>query len=141
MKGRPHLLIVDVDPALSDLLAETFREHGLAVSCVSHPLAARWLAKREPFDVALVEAVLPDEPGPSLAEHLAGLGIAVLLMSASTAEMQRLEAEARPCLRKPFRPGEGLAAALAVLSSSSIRRIGGCSREQGPSPPLTERDR
>jgi DNA-binding response OmpR family regulator len=67
---RPRVLLVEDDRALGRMLTWTFEEHGARALLASTCAAARTIAAAAGFDLALVDADLPDGDGVMLAEAL-----------------------------------------------------------------------
>ncbi len=71
--GRPvpRVLLVEDDPALTQMLAWELEEQGVSLSIARSRAAALALTAKAAFDLAVVDADLPDGDGVSLAEALA----------------------------------------------------------------------
>lgn len=67
---RPRVLLVEDDRALGRMLTWTFEEHGARPLLARTCAAARTIAASAGFDLALVDADLPDGDGVMLAEAL-----------------------------------------------------------------------
>jgi DNA-binding response OmpR family regulator len=67
---RPRVLLVEDDRALGRMLTWTFEEHGARPLLARTCTAARTIAAAAGFDLALVDADLPDGDGVMLAEAL-----------------------------------------------------------------------
>ncbi|WP_296806095.1 response regulator [Thiocapsa sp.] len=67
---RPRVLLVEDDRALGRMLTSTFEEHGVRALLARTCTAARTIAAAAGFDLALVDADLPDGDGVMLAEAL-----------------------------------------------------------------------
>jgi DNA-binding response OmpR family regulator len=114
----PDLLVIDDLPELCDLLSAALAEQGFRVTSAGNAIEARRLLAERPFDLLLIDAVLPGESGESLAAFAETLGLPVILMSG---HFRLLEADhARwPILVKPFRIDEVIALVREVLGRTS----------------------
>lgn len=114
-----HILVVDDDPALCELLAEYLGESGFVVTTTGDGVAMRRaLAKHTP-DAVILDLMLPGEDGLTLARELRGQSeVPILMLSARGDEVDRvvgLEVGADDYLAKPFSPRELLARLRALL--------------------------
>lgn len=116
---HPHILIVDDDPGLRELLAEYLAGHGFRVTVASDGLQMNGQLAKESFDLIVLDLMLPGEDGISIARRLkASNGPPVLMLSARGEEIDRvvgLEVGADDYLAKPFSSRELLARIRAVL--------------------------
>ena len=120
-----HILVIDDDPALRELLAEYLTMNGLRVTVVGDGNAMREsLAKATP-DAIVLDLMLPGEDGLSLARELrtsaTHVNLPILMLSARGEEIDRivgLEVGADDSLAKPFSPRELLARLRALLRRS-----------------------
>jgi len=119
------VLVVDDNEKIVDVLAEYLRADGYtAVTAADGPAALAVAAEQHP-DLALVDVMLPGIDGLELTRRFQGDGIAVILVTARTDEVDRLvglELGADDYITKPFSPREVVARVKAVL-----RR---CTRDQ-----------
>ena len=117
--GSPHLLVVDDDREIRDLLSMYFRQQGIDVATVEDGAAMdAWLA-RNSTDLVILDLMLPGEDGLSLAHRLrSDYELPIVMISARGEEVDRivgLEVGADDYLPKPFNPRELLARVRAVL--------------------------
>lgn len=119
MSATKHLLVVDDDPALRDLLARYLGEQGFRVSTVATGAEMDTFMSRELPDLVILDLMLPGEDGLSIARRLrARCRIPIIMLSARGEEVDRiigLEVGADDYLPKPFNPRELLARIRAVL--------------------------
>jgi DNA-binding response OmpR family regulator len=121
--GIPHLLVVDDDREIRDLLSLYFRDQGFDVDTVKDgPDMDAWLAENT-TDLVILDLMLPGEDGLSLARRLrADHKLPIVMISARGEEVDRivgLEVGADDYVPKPFNPRELLARVRAVLRRSS----------------------
>lgn len=70
MSNKHHILIVDDEPDIRDLLAITLDRMGLNTSCAEDLTSAKALLAKEQFDLCLTDLKLPDGNGINLLEHI-----------------------------------------------------------------------
>jgi len=118
-KATEHLLVVDDDPHLRELLARYLGEQGFRVSTVADAVAMDTLLVNEQPDLIILDLMLPGEDGLSIARRLRNHGpVPIIMLSARGEEVDRivgLEVGADDYLPKPFNPRELLARIRAVL--------------------------
>ena len=115
----PHILVVDDDPDLLELLRSYLGSNGFSVAVAADGVAMRAeLAARE-ADAIVLDLMLPGEDGLSLTRALrASSQVPILMLSARGEELDRvigLEVGADDYLAKPFGPRELLARLRALL--------------------------
>ena len=116
---NPHILVVDDDPDLHELLGRYLSEQGFEVTGVEDGAAMdRFLATRS-TDLIIMDLMLPGEDGLSIAKRLrSDRDTPIIMLSARGEEVDRivgLEVGADDYLPKPFNPRELLARIRAVL--------------------------
>ncbi len=119
MNPARHILIVDDDAEIRQLLGDYLRKNGLRVSAVGDGAAMRALLAREPVDLIVLDLMLPGEDGLTLCRTLrAQSTVPVIMLTAKGDETDRivgLEIGADDYLPKPFNPRELLARIKTVL--------------------------
>jgi len=116
----PHLLIVDDDERIRDLLKQFLLKKGFLVNAARDAAHARRLLGGLEFDLIVLDVMMPGEDGVSLTQSLRGDGLAtpILLLTAKAETDDRisgLEAGADDYLAKPFEPKELLLRINAIL--------------------------
>lgn len=118
-KMGKRLLIVDDDPALRNLLCDYLGEQGFEVSAVSDGEAMWTELSRGPFDLVILDLMLPGADGLTLCRDLrARSKVPILMLTARGNELDRiigLELGADDYLPKPFNPRELLARIKSIL--------------------------
>jgi len=136
MQTVPHILIVDDDREIRDLLARFLERHGFRVSAVRDGRELRRLFPDGRYDLVVLDIMLPGESGLDLCRWLRGQSrVPIIMLTAMGEETDRiigLELGADDYLPKPFNPRELLARIKAVL-----RRVSGAaaSTEAAEQPP------
>ena len=115
----PHLLIVDDDERIRELLRKFLLRHGFLVTAVPDAARARKLLAGLSFDLLVLDVMMPGEDGLSLCRDLRRhLQTPILLLTARGETVDRilgLEAGADDYLPKPFDPKELLLRINAIL--------------------------
>ena len=116
--GR-HLLIVDDDDGIRNLLKEYLARHGFRVTGAPDAAAARRLVEALDFDLLVLDVMMPGEDGFSLARWLRGRAATpVLMLTARGLAQDRIEGlqlGADDYLTKPFEPQELVLRIEAIL--------------------------
>jgi two-component system OmpR family response regulator len=113
-------LVVEDDAAIAEFVARGLREAGFAVDEAADGDAGLAAAGRQPYDVAIVDVMLPRRDGLALIEQLRRQGIMtpVLILSARRSVDDRvtgLQAGGDDYLTKPFAFAELLARVQALV--------------------------
>jgi two-component system OmpR family response regulator len=120
-KRAPHILIVEDDRELGQLLSETMRENGISATTVEDGREMFARMRNSTFDLIVLDVMLPGEDGISLCRRLrADKTIPIILITALGEEADRivgLEVGADDYITKPFSPREVL-----VRIRSALRR-------------------
>ena len=121
MSDEPHLLVVDDDQRLRELLQRFLTANGFRVTAAASAAEARTLMKSFTFDALVLDVMLPGENGFDLAAALrAQSDVPILMLTARVAAEDRitgLERGADDYLVKPFEPRE-----LALRLTALLRR-------------------
>ncbi|HWE98498.1 MAG TPA: response regulator [Caulobacteraceae bacterium] len=114
-----HILVVDDDPGIRDVVSEFLSRHGFSVDTAADSREMDRAAARRRPDLVVLDLMLPGEDGLSVCRRLARPdGPAVIMLSAMGEETDRiigLELGADDYLPKPCNPRELLARIRAVL--------------------------
>jgi two-component system phosphate regulon response regulator OmpR len=109
---EPHLLVVDDDARLRDLLRRYLSENGFRVTVAGDAKEARANLASFTFDLIVLDVMMPGESGLDLTGALRGNGsprLPILLLTAMAEPEDRvngLEQGADDFLAKPFEPRE-----------------------------------
>ncbi|WP_142848646.1 response regulator [Telmatospirillum sp. J64-1] len=119
METSPHILVVDDNREIRDLLGRFLVKHGLRVSSAQDGRAMRRALETGRFDLVVLDLMLPGEDGLSLCRWLRATSqIPIVMLTAMGDETDRivgLEMGADDYVPKPFNPRELLARIKAVL--------------------------
>ena len=117
--AQPHILAVDDDPTMRELVADYLGQNELRVTTVADGHSMAEVLDREVVDLVLLDLRLQTEDGMSLARRLRdGSMIPIIMLTGRREEADRvmgLELGADDYLTKPFSPRELLARIRTVL--------------------------
>lgn len=118
-----QILIVEDDPEIGKLLAETMTENGMAPSLAEDGYAMFALLRKQAFDLIILDIMLPGEDGISLCRRIRSeKTIPIILLTALGEEIDRivgLEVGADDYITKPFSPREVVARVRSLLRRAS----------------------
>jgi two-component system phosphate regulon response regulator OmpR len=122
----PHLLVVDDDARLRELLQRYLSANGFRVTAASDAAEARTLLKSLAFDALVLDVMMPGENGFDLAGAVrAQSDVPILMLTARSESGDRIEGLERGAddyLSKPFEPRE-----LMLRLGALLRRARGAS--------------
>jgi len=115
-----HILVVDDDRRLRDLLRRYLSDNGFVVTAARDAAEARRLQEGMAFDLIVLDVMMPGESGLELARSLRQLhnNVPILMLTAMGEPSDRiggLEAGADDYLPKPFEPRELLLRIRTIL--------------------------
>jgi two-component system OmpR family response regulator len=121
----PHVLIVDDDETIRDLVTEYLSNNDFRVSAVADGKTMFECFDRESIDLVLLDLKLPGEDGMNLARKLRERAtVPIVLLTGRNEEADRvmgLELGADDYVTKPFSPRELLARVRAVLRRYQVQ--------------------
>ncbi|HZJ12964.1 MAG TPA: response regulator transcription factor [Methyloceanibacter sp.] len=121
----PHILVVDDDSRIRDLLARYLQDHGFRVTTAVDAASARATMRSLSFDLLILDVMMPHESGLEFARSLRTESRVPILMLTARAEPEQriegLETGIDDYLAKPFEPRE------LLLRVSNVLRRGGAS--------------
>lgn len=107
---KKHLLVIDDDTRLRNLLGKFLDENGFVVSLAKDTAEARQLLLQTSFDLLIVDVMMPEESGIDFTSNFRTNSlIPILILTARGEPLDRikgLEAGADDYLAKPFEPQE-----------------------------------
>lgn len=122
MNSGPHVLVVDDDRELRDLVSRFLKKNGFRVDVAESGREMLRLLQLGKFDLVILDRVMPGEDGLQLCRELRTTSrIPVLMLTLLNSDMDRvlgLEMGADDYLGKPFNPHE-----LAARVRSILRRV------------------
>ncbi|MCO5119868.1 MAG: two-component system response regulator OmpR [Burkholderiaceae bacterium] len=118
--AQNRILVVDDDPKMRELLRRYLSDNQFDVSLAQDAAAMNRLMLREPFDLIVLDLMMPGEDGLSVVRRLRGANdrTPIIMLTAKGDDIDRivgLEVGADDYLPKPFNPRELLARIHAVL--------------------------
>jgi two-component system phosphate regulon response regulator OmpR len=126
--GQRHLLVVDDDDRIRDLLKQFLTRAGFRVTTAAHAAAARRLLELLDFDLLILDVMMPGEDGFSLTKWVRKQGSTpVLILTArglADDRIQGLSLGADDYLAKPFEPQELLLRVEAILRRAGPKPTG-----------------
>lgn len=125
MEHPAHLLIVDDDHEIVELLSQFLKRHHFEVSSAYNGEQTRQIWKKQTYALVILDLMLPGESGFEIAHWLRQQDdIPIIMLTAMGEEADRiigLELGADDYLAKPFNPRELLARIHSVLHRSRRR--------------------
>ena len=114
-----RILLIEDDPELAEMVKSYLGEAGYSVSVAGRGETGIAMLAREPFDLIILDLMLPDMDGLEICRRIRARGrTPILMLTARGDAMDRiigLELGADDYLPKPFEPRELLARLRAVL--------------------------
>ncbi len=127
MDISPHILLIDDDREIRDLLSRFLERHGIRVTGARDGREARRAWPAGAYHLVILDLMLPGEGGLELARWLRGISdVPIVMLTAMGEETDRiigLELGADDYLAKPFNPRELLARIRAVLRRTTERGL------------------
>jgi two-component system OmpR family response regulator len=121
----PHILVIDDDPSIRDLIADYLGANDMRVSAGANGRELFATLDREAIDLVLLDLKLPGEDGMLLARQLRERAtLPIVLLTGRSEEADRvmgLELGADDYVTKPFSPRELLARVRAVLRRYQVQ--------------------
>jgi two-component system phosphate regulon response regulator OmpR len=125
MAGQAHILVVDDDKRLRDLIARYLSEQGFRVTVAIDASEARAKLKSIAFDLIVLDIMMPGESGLDLTRALRTESAVPILLLTAMGEVQDringLETGADDYLAKPFEPKELVLRINAILKRAKPR--------------------
>ena len=123
MSDGKHILIVDDDPRVRDMLARYLESEGFRATQAADGGAMRRCLDSEPVDLVIMDVMMPEEDGFTLTRQVrADSSIPIILITGKGEVVDRvvgLEMGADDYISKPFHLREVLARIRTVLRRSS----------------------
>jgi len=120
----PHILVIDDDEGLTELLAEFLARFGFAVRAAAHPEEGLRALRADPPDLVVLDLMLPGMDGLTVCRKIREFSrVPIVMLTARGDVMDRilgLELGADDYLPKPFEPRELVARIQAVLRRGAL---------------------
>lgn len=128
MKEAPHILVVDDDDRIRDLLKQYLTRQDYRVTAAANAASARKLVATLDFDLAILDIMMPGESGLDLLASIRRQGVnsPVLLLTARGDTADRIEGLKRGAddyLAKPFEPEELALRVAAILRRTHVEPV------------------
>lgn len=124
MDENPHILVVDDDRRLRELLQRFLSESGFRVTVADSAAQAREKLQSFQFDLLVLDVMMPGESGLELTSGLRETNPVPILMLTAMAEPENridgLERGADDYLSKPFEPRELVARIRSILRRAQV---------------------
>ena len=125
MDDTPHILVVDDDTRLRELLRKFLTEKGFRVTTSADAAEARQMLTSLEFDLVVLDVMMPGESGFELTSGLREFSVVPILLLTAMGEpedrIDGLERGADDYLTKPFEPRELLARIRSILRRAAPR--------------------
>ena len=119
LETEPHILIVDDDRDIRELLSRFLRKNGLRVGVAANGQDMKRQLGESKVDLVVLDRVMPGEDGLTLCRELRANSrvpvIMLTLLGSDTDRIAGLDTGADDYVSKPFNPHELLARIRAVL--------------------------
>ncbi len=116
-KENIHVLVVDDDDEINQLIAKTLEQYGFTITTAGNGTEMFAAIDKQKPDIIILDLMLPGESGLTLCQKLQGK-IPVIMLTAMSEETDRivgLEVGADDYLAKPFNPRELIARIKAII--------------------------
>ena len=122
-----HLLIVDDDDKIRNLLKSYLIEHSFLISTAANAEEAKELLKYIVFDLLIVDIMMPGQDGYALTKDIRQSSLTPIIhltaMNESENRVHGLEIGADDYLSKPFEPKELLLRIRNIINKTSTKNI------------------
>ncbi len=120
MASLTHILIVDDNAGVREVIQVLLRDNGFLVSGAGDATEARRIIAEQPaVDLVILDATLAGERGAPLAAHARDRAIAVIMMTGDPESQDSVETSGLPFIFKPFHIDD-----LLKLVRDTLRLVG-----------------
>ncbi|WP_135076613.1 response regulator [Terasakiella sp. SH-1] len=127
MEKQAHILVVDDDREIRDLVAKFLKQHNLRVTTAQDGREMKRALDDWAIDLVVLDVMMPGEDGLTLCRNLRATSqLPVIMLTAMGEDTDRiigLEMGADDYIAKPFNPRELLARIKAVLRRTGEREV------------------
>ena len=115
--GGKHILVVDDDPAVREIMRQDLTMEGHSVSQAADGAEALALFSSDPFDLVITDYEMPGMKGDALVDKVRQLvpGQRIIMVSANWPKLGSSLSKVNLCIDKPFQLSELLLAVRRVL--------------------------
>jgi DNA-binding response OmpR family regulator len=117
MRRRPHILVVEDDPLVAEVIAAAL-DDDYAASVVETSAAALDALSGGGIDLMLLDCTLPDGIDRALIPESDRVGVPVVFMSGDPQRMEGLATQPRPFILKPFTLADLIAAVQRAIDEA-----------------------
>src|SRR5262245_52956576 len=126
-RAAPHVLVVDDDPSMRQMVSDFLGDYDFRVTAVSSGAEMSEALTQHAFDLLVLDLRLPDEDGIQIARRLREQSdLAIIVVTGRHDEADRvmaLELGADDYMTKPFSPRELLARVRALLRRTKMHEV------------------
>jgi two-component system, OmpR family, response regulator len=123
MSATEHILVVDDNDDVRDVIVEILRGYGYRVSWAVDGASMReFLQGSDSVDAVILDALMPGESGTTLAAHAKALGLPLVMISGSLDALDLAAQNNLQVLKKPFRARELLDALVRAMALADKNR-------------------
>jgi two-component system OmpR family response regulator len=123
MSATEHILVVDDNDDVRDVIVEILRGYGYRVSWAVDGASMReFLQGSDSVDAVILDALMPGESGTTLAAHAKALGLPLVMISGSLDTLDLAAQNNLQVLKKPFRARELLDALVRAMALADKNR-------------------
>ncbi len=124
MQEVTHILVIDDDTRIRDLLGKFLRDNGFFVSAAKDAFDAARMLGEFVFDLIIVDVMMPGQSGIEFTKHLRQGNKTPVIMLTAMGEVEDriagLESGADDYLPKPFEPRELLLRVKSILQRTKV---------------------
>lgn len=121
LKFKPRVLLLEDDPAMQRLVTALLKREGYRIDVVDKGMAAIESLTSKPYDVVLLDIMMPHEGGMTVIRHLRTqtpemLRRVLLLTATSQSVLRMVEGDVFGVVQKPFEPADLVGAVARVIA-------------------------
>ena len=127
IKDTPHILVVDDDDKIRDLIKQYLQEKNFLVTTAENAIEAKKKIKIIKFDMLVLDIMMPGESGLSLTEEIKKNNNTPIILLTAKGEVEDrikgLEIGADDYLGKPFEPKELLLRLTNIIKKTKTKNL------------------
>jgi DNA-binding response OmpR family regulator len=117
---KPHILVVETDFVLLNILARALRDRGYQTSMATEAKEAQVMINRDRLDMAVMECLPPDRSRVDLSACADRRGLPIILMSDEPKKTARTSLPHHRIIKKPFQVIELLRIIEEILGTTPV---------------------